>query len=126
MEDMYGYLIMFINLGAYYPAQPIYNVILYSPTECIVCVFQTGSFERTLIFKNLSWGKHYVSFCINFILVSNSSRSDSIHREKLNSLIHIFIHLSYIVMTRCIESLRVAIIVFNLIFNKKEALELNI
>lgn len=53
-----------LYLGAYYPAQPLYDVVLYSPLQCIVCVFKTGSFDRTFIFKNTSWGYHYVSLGI--------------------------------------------------------------
>ena len=85
------------------------------PNWQFVFISTIGALYITIIPNLFSWGKHYVSHSTKFALVSHASRSDSIHLEKLNLLSHIFIHLSYIVMTRCIESLRVAILVFNVI-----------
>ena len=56
----------------------------------------------------LFYHQHYISLSTKIALEYRASRSDSMHREKLCLCSYIFIHLRYIVMTRCIESLRVA------------------
>ena len=73
--------------------------------SCSTLLFKLSNIKFAVYIFNVNLIDHPLIYTKNnYVYVS------LIHREKLKLYSHIFIYLSYIVMTRCIESLRITTI----------------